>query len=196
MEGYGLDNGIGEGRQPSGQCRTKAGAGRGQVRGEQNDDTKKSDTVESWRDMKRTGIARGTHPQASAGQADAFQRGIASEDQPPNGLASEDETRGVPIAGEEATRHRAMVASFNFLRCDWPDIQYSANAASRWAPMPCRGDDEMIAWIGKQLLDGLRRMEQCVPFGRNWSAIRAYPGSDRVETLRPRKSTSGGVLCI
>ena len=100
------------------------------------------------------------------------------------------------MVGEEATRHRAMVARCNFLGCDRPDIQFAAKEASRWMSKPCREDQDKVTRIGKYLNGGLRRMEQVFPFGRDDSVICAYSDSDWAGCLRTRKSTSGGILCI
>lgn len=75
-----------------------------------------------------------------------------------------DESRGVPLKADEATRYRAMVAHCNFLGCDRLDIQFAAKEASRWMAQPCEGDIEHITRIGK-CLNG--EMGQIFPSGED-----------------------------
>lgn len=83
----------------------------------------KGETEKNQARRGRSGIGGETHPQASVGQAGAGRGGLESEDQPQSGPVRDKVSTGEPIAGEEATRYRALVARCTFLGCDRPDIQ-------------------------------------------------------------------------
>lgn len=46
------------------------------------------------------------------------------------------------------------------LVCDWPDVQYVANNASRFTPKSCWADQENMVRIGNRLNVGLSCLEQ------------------------------------
>ena len=97
------------------------------------------------------------------------------------------------LEGEEATLYRSVVARFNYLAPDRPDIQFAVRDCAKCMAKPKRGDLPRLKRIGRYLLVHKRvkvhMWVQPMP-----ATIHVHTDSDWAGCKRTRLSVSGGVV--
>jgi hypothetical protein len=105
-----------------------------------------------------------------------------------------DESEGNPLmAGQDATRYRAVTARLNFLAQDRTDIQHATKEVSRCMSAPRIGDMDALKHIGKYLLRR-PRATYMYKFQSEPSEFTVYSDTDWAGCRSTRKSTSGGII--
>ena len=110
-------------------------------------------------------------------------------------LKEGDDADTEPLAGEEATRYRAVTARLNYLALDRPDIQYATKEVSKKMSNPRKTDWRGLKRIGRYLLGALRLVQHFT-----WQSpqycINTYTDSDWAGDKKSAKSTSGGAVTL
>ena len=97
------------------------------------------------------------------------------------------------MAGQDATKYRAVTARLNFLARDRTDIQHATKEVSRCMSAPRVGDMDALMHIGKYLLRR-PRATYMYKFQIEPSEFTVYSDTDWAGCRSTRKSTSGGII--
>ena len=100
-----------------------------------------------------------------------------------------------PLSEEEASKYRALVARYNYLSPDRPDISYSVKELARYMSAPTKGNWLQLKRLGRYL-KGKPRVQIKFEWQKTLGVLRTYSDADLAGCKQSRKSITGGCITL